>query len=199
MKGPTPRRLRQYLVKCLALKSYLRSPGDGRSQGRIPSTALLGALLRGALLRRVACAAIEALVYSRARRAWEVSRNFGNDPRSYFTARLDPAVPRQAVVTAVHQAKRPKAFHDCRFMGLALEGSGAGRSREKVCDRCRPYRHQQREILGYHHKLLMLSVVGTGLTLPLDVEPYGPGDSEYSAGRRLRRRPARHLGRRFAD
>jgi hypothetical protein len=45
----------------------------------------------------------------------------------------------------------------------------------------------------------MISVVGTGLTLPLDVEPYGPGDSEYSAGRRLLRRTAGNLGRRFAD
>jgi hypothetical protein len=45
----------------------------------------------------------------------------------------------------------------------------------------------------------MISVVGTGLTLPLDVEPYGPEDSEYSAGQRLLRRTVRNLGRRFAD
>ena len=64
---------------------------------------------------------------------------------------------------------------------------------------CRPYRNKKREILGYHHQLAMISVVGTGLTLPLDVEPYGPGDSEYSAGRRLLRRAVAHLGRRFAD
>jgi hypothetical protein len=31
----------------------------------------------------------------------------------------------------------------------------------------------------------MLSVVGTGLSLPIDVEPYGPGDSEYVAGQRF--------------
>ena len=110
-----------------------------------------------------------------------------------------PAVTRQAAVTAVHQAKRHKAFDDCRFIGLALDGTGAGRSHDKGCDLCRPYRNQKREILGYHHKLVMISVVGTGLTLPLDVEPYGPGDSEYSAGRRLLRRAARNLGRRFAD
>jgi hypothetical protein len=153
----------------------------------------------GALLRRVAFAAIEALVGSRARRAWEVSRSFGHDTLSYFTERLDPAVTRQAAVTAVHQAKRHKAFDDCRFLGLALEGTGAGRSHAKGCALCRPLRHQKREILGYHHKLVMIRVVGTGLTLPRDVEPYGPGDSEYSAGRRLLRRAARNLGRRFAD
>jgi hypothetical protein len=49
-------------------------------------------------------------------------------------------------------------------------------------------RDQKREILSYHHKLVMLSVVGTGLTLPFDVEPYGPGNSEYNAGRRFLRR-----------
>jgi len=199
VKGPTPRRLRKYVSKCLGLKSYLLRPGDGRQQGRIPATALLWALLIGALLRRTAFAAIEALVRSPARRPLEVSRSFGNDALSYFTERLDPNLTRRAAVTAVHQAKRHKAFDDCRFIGLALDGTGAGRSQEEGCKLCRPYRNQQREILGYHHKLVMISVVGTGLTLPLDIEPYGSGDSEYSAGRRLLRRAARNLGRRFAD
>jgi hypothetical protein len=47
--------------------------------------------------------------------------------------------------------------------------------------------------------LLLLSVVGTGLSLPVDVEPYGPQDSEYNAGQRLLRRAVGLLGRRFAD
>jgi hypothetical protein len=45
----------------------------------------------------------------------------------------------------------------------------------------------------------MIRVVGTGLTLPLDIEPYGPGDSEYNAARRLLRRTVGNTGRRFAD
>ena len=71
------------------------------------------------------------------------------------------------------------------------------RKRAVIC--AVPSATSKREILGYHHKLVMISVVGTGLTLPLDVEPYGPGDSEYSAGRRLLRRAVGNLGRRFAD
>ena len=197
VKGPTPRRLKKYVSKCLRLKSYLRSPGDGRAAGRIPASALLWALFMGALLRRAAFAAIEALVDSRAR-ALGVSCSFGDDALAYFTERLDPAITRQAAITAVHAAKRHKAFDDCPFLGLALDGTGAGRSQAKGCDGCRPVRNQKREILGYHHKLVMISVVGTGLTLPLDVEPYGPGDSEYNAGRRLLRRTVRNLGRRFA-
>jgi hypothetical protein len=198
VKGPTPRRLNKYVSKCLRLKAYLQAPGDGRRAERIPAATLLWALFMGALLRRAAFAGIEALVGSRAR-ALGVSRRFGDDALAYFTERLDPAMTRQAAVTAVHQAKRHKAFEDCRFIGLALDGTGAGRSQEKGCDFCRPVRNQKREILGYHHKLVTVSVVGTGLTLPLDVEPYGPGDSEYSAGRRLLRRALANLGPRFAD
>ena len=125
--------------------------------------------------------------------------SFGDDALGYFTARLDPAVTRRATVTAVRQAKRHKAFDDGRFIGWALDGSSAGRSRKKVCKLCRPYRNQPRQILGYHHKLVMISVVGTGLTLPLDVEPYGPRDSEYNPARRLLRRMVKNAGRRFAD
>ena len=40
-------------------------------------------------------------------------------------------------------------------------------------------------IIGYNHQMVMISVVGTGITLPFDVEPYKPGDSEYGAGKRL--------------
>ena len=199
VRRPTPRRLKKYVARCLRLQSYLRFPGDGRTQGRIPAAALLWALLMGVLLRRAAFAGIEALVCSQARRALEVSQSFGDDALGYFTARLDPAVTRRATITAVRQAKRHKAFDDDRFIGLALDGTSAGRSRQKVCELCRPYRNKQREILGYHHRLVMISVVGTGLTLPLDIEPYGPGDSEYNAARRLLRRTVKNTGRRFAD
>lgn len=134
MKGPAPHRLRRYMAKCLGLKGYLRSPGYGRSQPHLSATALRWALFMGALLRRSAFAAIEALLRSRARRALEFSPSFGDDALSYFTERLDLAVTRQATLIAVRQAKRHKAFDDNRFIGLALNGTSAGRSREKVCD-----------------------------------------------------------------
>jgi hypothetical protein len=182
------------VAKCLGLKSNLQCPGDGRTQGRIPAAALLWGLIMGVLLCRAAFAGIAALVRSRARRALEVSPSFGDDALGYFTARLDPAVTRRAVVTAVRQAKRHKAFDPSRIIGLALDGTGAGRSREKVCPLCRPYRNKKKEIQGYHHRLVLVSVVGTGLMLPLDVEPYGPGDSEYSAARRRLPRTVKNTG-----
>jgi hypothetical protein len=191
--------LHQYAAKCLRLKFYLRSPGDGRSQPRIPAAALLWALLIARLLRRSSFAGVEALVRSPARPALAVSRRFGDDALGYFTERLDPGVTRLAAVTAVRRAKRNKAFDNYPFIGLAIDGTAAGRSRKKICALCRPYRNSQKQIIGYHHQLALISVVGTGLSLPFDVEPYGPGDSEYGAGQRLLRRAVRNLGRRFAD
>ena len=198
MKGPTPRRLKKYGAKCLGLKSYLQGPGDGRTQGRIPGADLLWALVMGAVLRWATFASVERLARSRAR-ALGVSQSFGNDALAYFTERLDPAVTRQALVTALRQTKRHKAFEDCRFIGFALDGSSVGRSRKKACKLCRPYRNRKRQILGYHHKVVLMSLVGTGLVLPFDVEAYGPKDSEYNAARRLLRRAVPHLGRRFGN
>ena len=53
---------------------------------------------------------------------------------------------------------------------------------------------------GRHlHHLSLISVVGAGLSLPFDVEPYGPGDCELRTSERLLERAIGHLGRRFAD
>jgi hypothetical protein len=70
VRDASPHRPKNYAVKCLRLMSYLRSPGDGRPQARIPASALVWALLMGTLLRRLAFAAIEALVCSGARVPW---------------------------------------------------------------------------------------------------------------------------------
>jgi hypothetical protein len=151
------------------------------------------------LLREKSFLAVETLVLSPARRAIGIRRSFGDDVLGYFTERLDGDRLRDAVAGVVSQAKRNKAFQDSRWIGLAIDGTGAGRSRDQRCHDCRPVRNENKEIVGYHHKLVMVSVVGTGLSLPLDVEPFGPGDSEYSAGQRLLQRSVKKLGRRFAD
>ena len=64
---------------------------------------------------------------------------------------------------------------------------------------CRPYRNAKQEVIGYRHHLAMISVVGAGISLPFDVEPYGPKDSEYAAAQRLLRRAVPALNVRFAD
>jgi DDE family transposase len=196
---PSPRRLKRFVCRQLRLTTYLAQPGDGRARPRIPAAALLWAQLIGQVLREGAFHAVEALVRSPARRALGVGHRFGDDTLRYFTARCDPAPTRQALVQAVRRAKRNKAFAQARFLGLALDGTGAGRCATARCPLCRPRRDAAQQITGYDHALVLLTVVGTGLTLPVDVEPYGPNDSEYAAGRRLLRRALPALGARFAD
>jgi hypothetical protein len=160
---------------------------------------LLWALLLSRLLREWAFHAVEAMVRSPARAALQVERDFGDDALSYFTERLRASPTRGALAWVLHQAKRHKAFDDSPFIGLAVDGTTVGRCQARGCRFCRPHRNQAGQITGYRHHLVMISVVGTGLTLPLDVEPYGPGDSEYAAGQRVVRRAVGLLGPRFAD
>jgi hypothetical protein len=199
MRRPTPRRLWYYATRRMRLASYFRRPGDGRPNPQIPAPALLWSILIGTILRQGTFRAIEALVGSPARRALRVSRAFGDDALGYFTERLKPTPTREALAAVVRRAKRNKAFEGCRFVGLAVDGTTGGRRRQSSCRLCRPYRNAARQIVGYRHHLVMAAVVGAGLTLPLDVEPYGPKDSEYAAGQRLLRRVRAQLGVRFID
>jgi hypothetical protein len=199
VKGPTPQRLWKYIARCLRLQSYLASPGDGRTAPQIPARVLLWALLISRILREYTFYALEALVNSSARRALQVETSFGDDAPGYFTERLQPGPTRAALATTLRQAKRHKAFDDSPFIGLAVDGTTVGRCQQSGCALCRPHRNRARQITGYRHHLAMISVVGGGLTLPLDVEPYGPGDSEYAAGQRILRRAVGLLGARFAD
>lgn len=198
VKAPSPRALRRYAGKCLGLEQYLRQPGDGRPQPRISARALIWALLIVRLLREISFHAVEQLVHSGCR-ALGVAQTFGDDALSYFTERLDPAVTRAALIATLHRAKRNKAFENSRLIGLAIDGTTAGHSAQRGCKMCRPQRNANGEVIGYSHQMASISVVGAGLSLPFDAEPYGPGDSEYAAGQRLLLRAQSQLGPRFAD
>jgi hypothetical protein len=112
-------------------------------------------MVLGTILRQLAFLAIEALMGSKERRNLSVSRTFGDDALGYFTERLDPAPTRAALSAVLHRAKPNKAFQDCRFVGLALDGTTGGRRRKKGCPLCRPYRNTQKEIVGYRHHLVL--------------------------------------------
>ena len=196
----TPRRFKQFVTRRFHLGRYLRRPGDGRLRPQIPAHALLWALLIGQVLRQWSFAAIEALVRSPARRALGVARAFSDDSLGYFTERLRPEPTRRALAAVLQQAKRNQSFDDSRFLGLALDGTATSKCTVPRCALCRPVRDAAHQVLGYRHELSLISLVGDGpLSLPFDVEPYGPGDSEYAASQRLLARAVAALGPRFAD
>lgn len=198
MKTPTPRRLLHYVTRRLRLRRFLRHPGDGRPQPQIPARVLMWALLLGHWLRETSFYGVEQLVRYGAR-ALGVGQKFGDDALSYFTERLDPAVTRTALIDILHRAKRNKAFQNSPFLGLAIDGTTAGRSSAPACALCRPRYNASQRLLGYYHHLATISVVGTDLSLPFDAEPYGSGDSEYVAAQRLLACAIAHLGVRFVD
>ena len=199
MKEPSPRTLRHYAEQCLGLKRYLHEPGDGRRQPAIAAVTLLWSMLLARILREISFHAVEQLVHSASCTVLGVQRTFGDDALGYFTERLDPAVTRAALADTLQRAKRNKAFENARFIGLAIDGTTAGHSSQHGCDLCRAQHNTKKEVIGYSHQLATISVVGAGLSLPFDGEPYGPGDSEYAAGQRLLARAMAELGPRFAD
>jgi hypothetical protein len=201
VKVPTAAKLWKYARHRLRLGPFFRRPGDGRSSPQIPAKDLLWSQVLGRILRQNSFLSVEAMVRSPARRNMQVSRTFGDDSLGYFNERLDPGRIREAVAQAARRAKRNKVFRHSPLIGLAVDGTGAGHSLslEPLCSLCRPVRDPDKQVIGHLHHFTMISVVGTGITLPLDVEPYGPGDSEYSAGHRVIARAIENLGPRFAD
>jgi len=81
---------------------------------------------------------------------------------------------RQALLSLIRGAKRNKAFDDCRWIGLAIDGTGAGWRTQQGCTLCRPQHNAAKQIQGYQHSLVMISVVGTGLSLPAMGNPTDP-------------------------
>jgi hypothetical protein len=153
----------------------------------------------GHILRVPSFFRLEWLVHSPVRAELDIVAPFGDDALAYCTERMDPETTRLALAATLRQAKRNKAFENSRFIGLALDGTGAGRTHKEPCRLCDPIQDAQGEGHGSLHHFVLISVVGAGLTLPVDVEPYGTGDSEYAAAQRLLRRAVDHLGPRFAD
>jgi hypothetical protein len=93
-------------MKRLGQKRFSRDCGDGRLKPRRPAGGLLGALLAGRWLRETSFFAIEQLVSDAGPRRLGLQACFGDDTLSYFTERLDPACTRQALIDALHRAKR---------------------------------------------------------------------------------------------
>lgn len=200
-RGPSIRQLRDYASKTLRLDNYFTHPGDGRKHPQIQAQDLVWVQMACQVLRITSFHSIERVVHEGPIRGLALTRTLSEDTLAYFNERLDPQVTRDALVTTAKLAKRNKVFAGGARIGLAVDGTSAGHtgSTKAVCELCRPLRDDKDVVTGHRHEVAALSVVGVGLSLPLDVEPYGPGDSELAAGQRLLRRAASALGVRFAD
>ncbi|MGH9467068.1 MAG: transposase [Terriglobales bacterium] len=201
MRPGTLPRLRWFAQRQLGLDAWLAHPGDGRCRPRIAAGVLLWAQLMAHIFREASFHGVEALVRSPARRRLGVARRFGDDTLAYCSQRLDAERTRQCLAEVLKRAKRNKALQGGVWIGLAFDGTGAGRSLGSLarCRLCHPQRDAHGHVIAHGHKLALVSVVGCGLSLPFDVEPYGPGDSEYAASQRLLERVIARLGPRFAD
>lgn len=199
MSSINAQRLKRFVQRQLGLDAYLRDAGDGRPRPQIAAGTLLWAVLIAQVARRTSYHSVEELVRSPARARLQVARRFGDDTLGYCTERLDAGKLRGALATAARRAKRNKAFENSRWVGLALDGTGVGHVVHAHCALCHPLRNADDAIIGYLHHFSLASIVGTGLALPVDVEPWGPTDCEYEASQRLLRRVVKALGGRFAD
>jgi hypothetical protein len=65
-----------------------------------------------------------------------------------------------ALAAALGQAKRNKAFENSSFIGLALDGTGAGRTHKEPCPLCDPIKDAKGEKHGSLHHFVLICVVG---------------------------------------
>ena len=135
MKGPTLRRLQDYVGRCLGLGVYLAEPGDGRSFPQIPAVCLIWTLLLGKVLRVSSLHGLEDSVRV-APGPMGVERRFGDGALAYFMERLSVSRLRQALTGLVRRGKRNKVFENSALVGLALDGTGARRSSARRCGLC---------------------------------------------------------------
>ena len=197
----SPTKLWTYVRSTLRLDSFFRRPGDQRLRPQIPARDLVWSQVLARVLRTSSFHGLETLVHSTAPSSLHISRRFSEDTLGYFDERLDPAPTRQALANTLKLAKRNKAFHGEPWIGLALDGTSAGKTSRKapLCKLCRPVKDGTDQVVGHRHELSMASVVGKRLRLPFDVEPYGPGDCELNASRRLLARSVAAVGPRFVQ
>jgi hypothetical protein len=199
MSRPSPQKLYSYATTRLPLKTYLHDGGDGRSAPRIPAQAIVWGILLCVILRKSSFLAIERTVRTATCASLAIPQRFSHDALAYFSERVDVDATRAALVATLRKAKRGKSFDHSPRIGLAIDGVTSGHSVHRCCPMCRPEYSATGRVTGYHHSGAVISVVGTGLVLPFDVEPYGPGDSEYAAAQRLLLRAQAALGPRFAQ
>jgi len=166
VRRPSPERLKSFACRIYHLGAFLKAPGDDRRAPRIPAEVLLWGQVIGHVLREASFHGMEALARSPARKSLGLEQGFGDDALGYFDERLRPQPTREALASLARQAKNNKAFDRSAFIGLAVDGTGAGLFQQSGCSLCRAVRRGDQGQIGYQHKLCLVIVVGTALPSP---------------------------------
>ena len=109
------------------------------------------------------------------------------------TESMDIAGQRDMLATIARAAKRKKVFRrlypDVHWVG-ALDGQEPYCSFKRCCPQClrRELTINDRPVIQYYHRYVVLQLVGVVPALPLDIEALMPGDTEATAGLRLLQR-----------
>ena len=143
LKGPHVRQIQNYASLSgaeILFPTARRQPGSSSHSAR----DLVWAAVIGHVLRVTSFLRLEWLAHSPVRAESGIRTKFGDDCLAYCTERLDPETTRPALAAALHQAKRNKALENRRFIGLALDGTGAGHTHKQPCPLCDPIKDAKR-------------------------------------------------------
>jgi len=195
------RRFFRYCNQVFHLPRILETVRDGREQPQISEDAIFLSMLSLSILRLGSLNALKQEFRNNPRRRkWE--KLLGDGPPStdaveYYAERVDIDSLRSVLVLIYFCLQRNRHIRKFRLQGrlaLALDGHELFSSYHRSCEKCcrRTIQTKQGERVQYYHRVVVASLVGGPIFLPLDAEEIRPGEDEIAAAARLLERIQKH-------
>ena len=182
------------MEKTWGFENVLACIGDSRVSPRIPARSVWLSVFGMHALRLGSHNALgQQLKMPKRWEPWVGNRKPSVRTIERSTESMDIAGQRDILATIARAAKRKKVFRrlypDVHWVG-ALDGQEPYCSFKRCCPQCltRELTINDRPVIQYYHRYVVLQLVGVVPALPLDIEPLLPGDTEATAGLRLLRR-----------
>jgi hypothetical protein len=193
-------RFEAYLEKVFELSRRVEALGDRRCSPRVELAQVFAGLFWGTVLRRHSLHRIEAEC-----REGVLAGRIGPLSEStvgYALERLELDSLRQLSYAVARQLKRDQMLNWETAGGrlvMALDGIEVFRSEHRCCSECliRRKQRREREVVEFHHRVVVASLVGFGFRSVVDLENQRAGENELGAAERLLRRLRLQLGARF--
>lgn len=191
----------RYCNKVFDLPRIVRTVRDGRKKPEISGDAIWLSMLSLSCLRLGSLNAIEEKFRDKQRRnKWK--RLLGDDPPGakaigYYAERVDCDSLRSVLILLYVCLQRKRHIKKFRVHGrlvLALDGHELFSSYRLHCKDCcqRTVHTKNGERTQFYHRIVVASLVGGPIPLPLDVEEVRPGEDEIAAAARLLVRIQKH-------